>query len=68
MTTYSRVRAVSADGNKTDVPVTLAARFVVRLDDRQPGVFASSARVGLKRARSEPSDLAEIVLELLQLR
>ena len=46
--TYSRVRAVSADGDKTDIPVTLAARLVIRLDDRQPGVFASSAGVGLK--------------------
>ena len=66
--TYSRVRTVGADGDEADVTVTLATRLMIRPNDRQTSVLASGTGIGLKRARSETSDLAEVRLEFLHRR
>ena len=55
-----------ADGNETDVAVSLSARLVVRPDDRQPSVLACGTGVRLQRARREASDLAEVFFKFLE--
>lgn len=41
--TYSRVRPMGTDGNKTDVTVALTTRLVVCPDDRKTSIFTSSS-------------------------
>ena len=45
--TYRRVRSMCANGDETDIPVTLTARFVVGRDDTQTRVFSGSPRIWL---------------------
>lgn len=49
--TYRGIRAVCADRYETNIAVTFSTRLMIRPDDRQSSVFASSTRIGLERAR-----------------
>ena len=60
------IGAVRGSGNKANVAMRLAARFVIRADDEQPGVFALRTGVGLQRNAGEAGDLREPVFELLK--
>ena len=60
------VRAVRGGRDQADVAMRLAARFVIRADDEQSGVFALRTGVGLERNAREPGDFGEPGFELLE--
>ena len=64
--TYSRIGAMRTNRDEADIPVTLAARLVVGLDDRQASILSGSTRVRLKRACSKSGNLAKVGLEFLE--
>ena len=53
-------------GNQTDIAMRFAARFVIRADDEQPGVFALRTGIGLQRNAREAGDFREPVFQLLK--
>lgn len=61
-----RVGAVRRGGHEAHVAVAVAARKVVRADDRQAGVLALGARVGLQRAAGEAGEPRQVVRKLLR--
>jgi len=53
-------------GNEADVAVALAARLVIGADDKEAGVFALGAGVGLEGDAGETSDVGEPGLEVCE--
>ena len=60
------IRAVRGSGDQADVAMRLAARFVIRADDQQAGVFALRTGVRLQRNAREAGDFREPVFEVLE--
>ena len=58
------IRAVRGSGDQADVAVRLAARFVIRADDEQAGVFALRTGVRLQRNAREAGDFRQPVFEV----
>ena len=59
-----RIGAVGGSGNEADAPARLSARFVKFLYDKEAGVFALRAGIGLQRTTEKARDRAEPLLEL----
>ena len=60
------IGAVGAGRDEANVAMTFVARFVVRADDEEAGVFALRAGVGLERDGGEPGDFGEPLLKILK--
>ena len=60
------IGAVRGSRDEADVTMRLAARFVVRADDEQPGVFALRTGVGLQGNSREARDFRQPVFEVLE--